>query len=123
MTALIERVTMSSSALFFTGLAAVALLFPTPGTALTLVACAVGIVFAVLGARRLAEAVHGRLSLAARIERTRTTLAAVDLTFIETALRLPPGTGTDVALRPHRATQLAAAYANGFPAEMWGVRV
>lgn len=123
MTVLIERVTVSSSALFFAALAAVALAFPTPGTALTLVACAVGIVFAVLGARRLAEAVHSRLSLDARIERTRTTLAAVDLEFIETALRLESGTGADVALRSRRATQLAAAYASGYPAEMWEVRV
>lgn len=123
MTALIERVTMSSSALLFTGLAAFALVFPTPGTALTLVACAVGALFAVLGARRLAEAVHSRLSLAASIERTRVVLAAVDLEFIETALRLEPGTGADVALRPRRAQQLAAAYASGFPAEMWGVAV
>lgn len=122
MTALIERVTVSSSALFFTGLAAVALLFPTPGTALTVVACAVGIVFAVL-ARRLADAVHGRLSHAARVERTRVALAAVDLEFIEAALRLPPGTGDDVALSHRVARRLAAAYASGYPAQMWGVSV
>lgn len=123
MTAVIERVTVSTVALFFTGLAAVALLFPTPGTALTVVACAVGIFFAVLGARRLAEAVHDRLSHAARVERTRVALAAVDLAFIETALRLESGTGADVALRSRRAQRLAAAYASGYPAEMWGVSV
>lgn len=123
MTARIERFTLSSSLAPLAAIAALSLVFPTPGTALTLAACAVGALFAVLGARRLAEAVHERLSHAARIERTRVALAAVDLGFIETALRLPPGTGDDVALRSRVSRRLAAAYASGYPAAMWGVSV